>query len=242
MDSARATNVPSAGNPANTSNGGNAANTPSSPSTLKGDSPPRPPPGPKMCGVCNEQRAKYKCPRCTFPYCSVACNRIHKEEHPPNAPPPEKPSEVVPRPRAADRHHFDVLFEHRAEIAKLFQKFPGLQQKLAEIQNATNPPETSGGNDFTRAMQQQAIAATTGRKEQPWTREIGWRRGVDELRKARSDLTDVGDGVREYCELVKYLLAKDSHKDAVGAVREEVVAEEARAVQRLLQEETNQDA
>jgi len=33
----------------------------------------------KKCGVCSENVAKYKCPQCLLPYCSVSCCRIHKE-------------------------------------------------------------------------------------------------------------------------------------------------------------------
>ena len=29
------------------------------------------------CSVCNKNKAKYKCPRCMRPYCSVSCYRIH---------------------------------------------------------------------------------------------------------------------------------------------------------------------
>ncbi|KAJ1511257.1 hypothetical protein HMI54_012384 [Coelomomyces lativittatus] len=30
------------------------------------------------CKVCNQQKAKYKCPTCSIPYCSLACNKSHK--------------------------------------------------------------------------------------------------------------------------------------------------------------------
>jgi len=29
------------------------------------------------CSVCNKNKAKYKCPRCMRPYCSVSCYQIH---------------------------------------------------------------------------------------------------------------------------------------------------------------------
>ncbi|KFY46660.1 hypothetical protein V495_02316, partial [Pseudogymnoascus sp. VKM F-4514 (FW-929)] len=32
----------------------------------------------KVCGVCNDQQAKYKCSRCEIPYCSVACATLHR--------------------------------------------------------------------------------------------------------------------------------------------------------------------
>lgn len=43
-----------------------------SPSTVKEDETEAPPaaptkPGPRLCGVCSTEAAKYKCPRCTLP-------------------------------------------------------------------------------------------------------------------------------------------------------------------------------
>ncbi|KAJ2634613.1 Zinc finger HIT domain-containing protein 3 [Coemansia sp. RSA 1286] len=34
----------------------------------------------KLCTVCNEADAKYKCPKCNAGYCSVACYKVHKTE------------------------------------------------------------------------------------------------------------------------------------------------------------------
>uniref|UniRef100_A0A1I8P6Y3 Zinc finger HIT domain-containing protein 3 n=1 Tax=Stomoxys calcitrans TaxID=35570 RepID=A0A1I8P6Y3_STOCA len=31
------------------------------------------------CIVCHEETNKYKCPKCTSPYCSVACYKLHKD-------------------------------------------------------------------------------------------------------------------------------------------------------------------
>lgn len=38
--------------------------------------------GDQECVVCGENSAKYKCPVCRAPYCSVACCRSHKGERP----------------------------------------------------------------------------------------------------------------------------------------------------------------
>lgn len=34
--------------------------------------------GAETCGVCRENPSKYRCPGCTVPYCSLACNKAHK--------------------------------------------------------------------------------------------------------------------------------------------------------------------
>ncbi|KAI7868341.1 hypothetical protein BDF14DRAFT_584821 [Spinellus fusiger] len=33
----------------------------------------------KVCIVCTEKEAKYKCPKCSLAYCSVVCYKVHKE-------------------------------------------------------------------------------------------------------------------------------------------------------------------
>ncbi|KAI8371843.1 hypothetical protein BD560DRAFT_395605 [Blakeslea trispora] len=32
-----------------------------------------------VCNICQEQEAKYKCPKCRAPYCSLVCFKQHKE-------------------------------------------------------------------------------------------------------------------------------------------------------------------
>lgn len=32
------------------------------------------------CLVCDENESKYKCPKCSIPYCSLVCYKKHKEE------------------------------------------------------------------------------------------------------------------------------------------------------------------
>jgi hypothetical protein len=81
-----------------------------------------------------------------------------------------------------------------------------------------------------------SMNVNTGRnKNQPWTREVGLRRGAEALRKARTNPTDTGDGVREFCEVVRHLL--NQKREGVEKVRQEVAAEETRVIERLLREE-----
>ncbi|CAB11725.1 Zf-HIT protein Hit1 [Schizosaccharomyces pombe] len=32
------------------------------------------------CSICNESEIKYKCPKCSFPYCSLPCWKIHQSQ------------------------------------------------------------------------------------------------------------------------------------------------------------------
>jgi hypothetical protein len=70
------------------------------------------------------------------------------------------------------------------------------------------------------------------------------RKGAAALRKARTDPSETGDGVREFCELVLFLLSKQEEQQkekekrgVIGRVREEVAAEEMGVIERLLREE-----
>ncbi|KAL2159977.1 hypothetical protein VTH06DRAFT_1632 [Thermothelomyces fergusii] len=208
-------------------------------------SPPQKKPGSKVCGVCGTQPGKYKCPRCSMPYCSVACSKQHKENHPPDPPKPEPPSapdNAQPDPAADDP--YSILLEHRETFQHLFKKYSSLAAELTRIQEMTLPPSDApdlpGGNaaSMGRDRQQPWVkdGGNVGRnRQQPWTKDVGLRRGVEALRKARTDPSDTGDGVREFCDLVKLLLNKRT--EGIDRVREEVVAEETKQIERLLKEE-----
>ncbi|KAK1832214.1 protein HIT1 [Podospora conica] len=204
-----------------------------SPSTVKEDemeAPPPPPakPGPRLCGVCNKEVAKYKCPRCTLPYCSVSCNRVHKETHPADEPLP-KPAPPPPPPPQEPLDPYSILLEHRSEFDRLFKKYPRLQSHLLQISAATLDPDAPAGNSTNSnplyQQAQQALRAATagmggGKKQDVWTREVGLRTGANALREARTDPGDKGDGVREFCDLVLYLLSIRDEEDGRGGVED----------------------
>ncbi|KAH7090247.1 hypothetical protein FB567DRAFT_286665 [Paraphoma chrysanthemicola] len=53
-----------------------------------------------LCGVCNNEPKKYKCPTCALPYCSLSCYRTHKTTHtePTTAPSSTNETVVLPQP------------------------------------------------------------------------------------------------------------------------------------------------
>ncbi|GMF12111.1 unnamed protein product [Phytophthora lilii] len=55
----------------------------------------------QLCAVCETAEAKYKCPTCRAPYCSLVCCKKHKETPCEPAPAPEKPQEPTPAPADA---------------------------------------------------------------------------------------------------------------------------------------------
>ncbi len=229
--------------------------------------PPRKRPQSRPCGVCNTKAGKYKCPRprCLVAYCSIACNRVHKENHFLDPPPPESETKPPPASTTTNNDPYSVLLDHHKEFTRLFQKYPNLESELLRIQQTTLPPSEnpdgsgSGGgssNGIPLKTGNQRFGGSGGKKTHTWSREAGLRRGAAALRKARTDPGDRGDGVREFCDLVLYLLSARSNgqqlngsadwspvnmPDATALVREEVVAEETQIIQRLLLEEGGDD-
>ncbi|KAL2130761.1 hypothetical protein VTI74DRAFT_5979 [Chaetomium olivicolor] len=216
-------------------------------------------PEPKLCGVCGTQPGKYKCPRpgCLLPYCSVACNKQHKENHPADPPQPPPSSTTPPNNTTAPPPNDDpysILLDHRAAFQRLFERYPSLPGELSRIQETTLPPSDTANNStplshFTSSIPGLGNMANTSRsRNQPWTRDVGLRRGAEALRRARTNPSETGDGVREFCELVLHLLGQQKNKDGaasgkgaeegvLGRVREVVVGEERGVIERLLREE-----
>ncbi|KAK4101541.1 hypothetical protein N658DRAFT_496418 [Parathielavia hyrcaniae] len=171
------------------------------------------------------------------PSCSAACSKQHRENHAPDPPKPE-PSSATSNPNQntpTDDDPYSILLDHRDAFQRLFARYPSLAAELTRIQATTLPPAESSGSGFN-IPGLGAFSANTGRNRQvPWTKDVGLRRGADALRRARTDPNDTGDGVREFCELVRFLLSKK--REGVERVREEVVAAETSVIERLLREE-----
>ncbi|KAL2019109.1 hypothetical protein VTK56DRAFT_10060 [Thermocarpiscus australiensis] len=229
-------------------------------------SPPRKKPDVKICGVCGAQPGKYKCPRCSMPYCSVSCSKQHKENHPPDPPPipntPNHPTNTNDNPSSQD-DPYRILLDHRSAFQRLFERYPSLPAELARIQQTTQPPPDNNPNPappkLPFAIPGLGTATNNNRRAVPWTKDVGLRKGAEALRRARTDPGETGDGVREFCDLVLFLLSKQAEAGkgwgggggrgggggdgaampppAVARVREEVVAEETRVIARLLREE-----
>ncbi|KAH8899629.1 hypothetical protein GQ53DRAFT_318969 [Thozetella sp. PMI_491] len=191
---------------------------------------------PRLCVVCKKEPGKYKCTLCSAPFCSVACNRIHKENHPPV---PERTalptSTPKPKRKWEDDDPYGVLLEHLDEFQRLFRKYPNLENELNQIGKATLPPPN--GHLPPRHKNQHGFH----KKNRPWTKEDGLRKGAAALRKARTDPSEKGDAVREYCELVLHLLSKPGDSKATRLVREAVVAGDTKAIEQLMQDEKDKD-
>lgn len=138
------------------------------------------------------------------------------------------------------------MLDNSPELERLFQKYPSLPARLGSIHNATLPPKDEqqsqqpngrgGGLPWT-------LAQTPGyqSKKPRWTHDTGLKRGKEALRKARTDPGEDGDAVREYCELVLYLLSNKHNTDVhvTDVVREQVSKEDVQLIEQLIQAEAN---
>ncbi|KAF3766227.1 hypothetical protein M406DRAFT_346225 [Cryphonectria parasitica EP155] len=206
-------------------------------------------PKPRLCGICEEQEGKYKCPRCSLPYCSVVCFRSHKENHPPDPPKPTlppKPStlganqDASSKTRKRNAHPFSVL-DDSPELQRLFSKYPRLPSKLAKINAATLPPKDEQQQPPGRGGLPWTLAQAPGyqSKKPKWTHDTGLKRGKEALRKARTDPGEDGDAVREYCDLVLHLLAReeDVKVNVTDLVRQQVTQEDVKLIEDLMKAE-----
>lgn len=184
------------------------------------------------------------CSDINCPSCSVVCFRKHKENHPPD---PVLPPETVAK-EATDGHnktrkreHPFAVLDDSPELQRLFKKYPSLPSKLTHIHKATLPPkdeqqQTPGRGGLPWNLNQ---APGYQSKKPRWSHDTGLKRGKEALRKARTDPGEDGDAVREYCELVLYLLSKqkDTEVDVTDLVRQQVTQQDVKLIENLIETE-----
>ncbi|KAF9870159.1 hit finger domain protein [Colletotrichum karsti] len=198
----------------------------------------------KMCGICNEKEGKYKCTRCSLPFCSVPCNKIHRENHPPDPEPaPRTPAAAEPpeanvKAKARDPNNPFSVLDDSDQLRYLFKRYPNLRSRLLDILAATEPPpELQGtGSSLNDMMKAKAMAAANPKKEQ-WTHDVGIRKGKEALRKARNAAGEEGEGVREYIELINHLVSKDEDAAAEEAIRKSAAERDTELIRRLMAED-----
>ncbi|KAF5548373.1 zinc finger domain-containing protein [Fusarium phyllophilum] len=198
-------------------------------------------PDPSLCGVCEVNPPKYKCPRCRLPYCSVTCNKIHRENHPPDpepAPTPAAPqsalseSQATSLPQLPDPSNPFQALESSEKLRLLFRKYPGLPDQLRKIDAATLPPPEA----------KPAIPASLLKglppKQEAWNHDIGIQNGKEALRKARRADGEQGDAIREYSELILHLMNTESAQANVDKIiRQKMAQEDTKLIERLMAQE-----
>lgn len=186
----------------------------------------------------------------------MACNKFHRENHPPD-PPEAKPDEPPPQagaplpttatetPSAAaaavatntnDRGNpFRALDSASDKLQMLFTKYPDLPAQLADIHAAAQPPSED-------ATQGSGIPASLLKglpsKKDAWNHDVGIKNGKEALRKARKADGVAGEAVREYCELIAYLMnGQAGGAEATALLQKEAALQDSELIERLLEEE-----
>ncbi|KAF4341732.1 zinc finger domain protein [Fusarium beomiforme] len=195
-------------------------------------------PDPSLCGVCNMNPPKYKCPRCRLPYCSVACNKLHRENHPPDPEPTPAPqstaSESLPKslPQPTDPLNPFQALESSEKLRLLFRKYPSLPDQLLKIDAATLPPPE------TKSAIPASLLKGLPPKQEAWNHDIGIQNGKEALRKARRADGEQGDAIREYSELVLHLLnTENASTDVDTILRQQIAQEDTKLIERLMAQE-----
>ncbi|RCI16607.1 hypothetical protein L249_2233 [Ophiocordyceps polyrhachis-furcata BCC 54312] len=194
------------------------------------------PKGPVICGICTTVASKYKCSRCYLPYCSVACNKMHQMNHPPDPKPeppptPPRPSQSPAEPTTAcsARHPFQILATSD-KLLWLFSKYPKLPQQLLDIHMETQPPAEDASVRIPASLRQRMPARGN------WSHEKGIRKGKAALRRARQLPGEAGEAVREYCLLVLLLVEENEAKNGARTMLQQQFAQQDADLIRQLME------
>ncbi|UNI20208.1 hypothetical protein JDV02_006318 [Purpureocillium takamizusanense] len=197
---------------------------------------------PAMCGICETIVSKYKCPRCYLPYCSVACNKIHQDNHPPDTKPKLEPAQApeqapatsLPAKPSGPPNPFSAL-DNSDKLTWLFRKYPDLPQQLLDIHAETQPPPEDPSKQIPASLMQ----GVANPRRNNWTRDQGIKKGKAALRKARQLPGKAGEAVREYCTLIKMLLNEDEADDggATATLQRQFAQQDAELIRQLMEEE-----
>ncbi|KAI5462210.1 hypothetical protein BGZ63DRAFT_485681 [Mariannaea sp. PMI_226] len=197
------------------------------------------------CGVCSVNPPKYKCPRCYLPYCSVACNKVHRENHPPDPEPQPKPAfesnpsldpPSIPSTEPRDVSNPFRALEHSDKLRVLFRKYPFLPDQLLKIHAATLPPKDN--TDQKKASIPASLLKGLPPKKETWNHDVGIQNGKEALRQARRADGEAGEAIREYSELILHIMnSDDTGTDATSILRQQLAQEDTKLIERLMAED-----
>ncbi|KAI4695461.1 uncharacterized protein J4E84_002088 [Alternaria hordeiaustralica] len=199
-----------------------------------------------LCGVCNAEPKKYKCPTCALPYCSLSCFKSHKTTHPETtsvAPKPAEPALPQPPPPAPvprylkKRTDFAVLATN-PKFQALLKTHPALLPSLQRVYAKTIKPDPEAESrrrmlernaSRGRGMRGRGRGAWRGgrggfnggqeKKEEYWTQKKGDKDAMEELKGIREGEGKEGekDAMAEFVGLVEELFGQ-YEKDAMEEV------------------------
>lgn len=172
--------------------------------------------------------------------CSVACNKIHRENHPPD---PEPTQQHVPTAAPDNEKHaeatsvdpsnpFHALDSSSDKLQRLFAKYPDLPNQLLDIHSATLPPSDTAEKSAIPASLMQALPKKDG-----WNHDIGIKNGKEALRKAKRADGERGEAIREYCELIIHVMNEADASNAAKALQLQNAEQDSKLIEKLLADE-----
>ncbi|KAI1461151.1 hypothetical protein F4805DRAFT_454088 [Annulohypoxylon moriforme] len=204
-----------------------------------------------QCLVCDAAEGKYKCPQCKLYTCSLACFRDHRDNHPPvqsNTAQPNDPAtgtvnntnleESPNSPHTQENDTQPATIADLPEYKTLIQRYPNLERLLWNIAAATDPPDTSNGNNGTLPRSNKGHR----KANQPWTKDAGYENGMAVLRRTRDNPGDDRDALREYCELVRIYSAKKESANSEANFRQQLARDDAKAIGDLIRAEETESS
>lgn len=97
------------------------------------------------------------------------------------------------------------------EYQMLMKRYPQLLTQLSGIAAATDPPPSPSSLPDPVAAAA-ASARYTGKKQEPWTPDIGIQKGMEVLKSARQARGADSEGIREFIELYRMWQARQAEE------------------------------
>jgi hypothetical protein len=113
------------------------------------------------------------------------------------------------------------------ELQYLLKKYPRLHQQLKDIYASTQPPASEPTA---------RIPGLSMMRSNNWNRDVGIRKGLEALRKARKAPGEDGEALREYTELIVHLVyGQETHNAVSDTISKTRSEEERRFIQALME-------
>ncbi|KAF1808548.1 hypothetical protein P152DRAFT_517448 [Eremomyces bilateralis CBS 781.70] len=172
----------------------------------------------ELCGVCNQEPSKYKCPSqgCRLRYCSLPCYKVHKETHTLGETKPTESSSLAiasatsekrpPSPTLQDP--LDRLQAH-PEFQRLFARYPRLPSQLQDIYRRSLPPSSPGSLYRAPGARGRGRGGRFGQRSNDrnqaseWSPENGDVSALKGFKNLLRSSDRDAEGLEEFVELVK---------------------------------------
>lgn len=157
---------------------------------------------PEKCGICHDNDAKYKCPKCGIKYCSLACYKdesrhkdpvdpINQEEEQKDK--TENPTNSTDPPRLASTE-YSKLYSETPEIQELL-KYNTVKFHLSKVyrilcSDVADPNESNMNSEMKRQL------------------------AVDYLNTLRYGGIHYNEAIEEFCQISLSKLNNSDHSDA----------------------------